>query len=219
MRELSHGHGSGSTVAAPFGATVDGGSPAVVPDHVAKVLGLTGGIASGKSAVAALLRARGAAVVDADLLAREVVARGQPALGELVVRFGPTILTADGALDRKALGARVFADPAARADLNRITHPRIAAAAQAAIAAHAAAGAPVVFYEAALLIENGLHRGLDGTIVVSVDPATQAARLAARDDLPTRRGRQPAGGAAPAGRQARGGDLGRRQQRRSRRRW
>lgn len=149
-----------------------------------KVVGLTGGIASGKSTVAALLRERGAAIVDADLLAREVVARGQPALGELVVRFGPTILTADGALDRKALGARVFADPAARADLNRITHPRIAAAAQAAIAAHAAAGAPVVFYEAALLIENGLHRGLDGTIVVSVDPATQAARLAARDDLP-----------------------------------
>ncbi|MBK7071839.1 MAG: dephospho-CoA kinase [Myxococcales bacterium] len=149
-----------------------------------KVVGLTGGIASGKSTVATLLRERGAAIVDADLLAREVVARGQPALGELVVRFGPAILTADGALDRKALGARVFADPAARADLNRITHPRIAAAAQAAIAAHAAAGVPVVFYEAALLIENGLHRGLDGTIVVSVDPATQAARLAARDNLP-----------------------------------
>lgn len=149
-----------------------------------KVVGLTGGIASGKSTVATLLRERGAAIVDADLLAREVVARGQPALGELVVRFGPAILTADGALDRKALGARVFADPAARADLNRITHPRIAAAAQAAIAAHAAAGVPVVFYEAALLIENGLHRGLDGTIVVSVDAATQAARLAARDNLP-----------------------------------
>ena len=150
---------------------------------MARVIGLTGGIASGKSTVAALLRARGAAVVDADQLARDVVAPGQPALGELVVRFGPDILAADGSLDRKALGARVFADPAARADLNRITHPRIAAAAQAAIAAHAAAGAPVVFYEAALLVENRLHEGLDGTIVVSVDPAVQAARLAGRDGL------------------------------------
>ncbi len=183
MRELSHGHGSGSTVAAPFGATVDGGSPAVVPDHVAKVLGLTGGIASGKSAVAALLRARGAAVVDADQLARAVVMPGQPALTELLVRFGPDILAPDGTLDRKALGARVFADPAARRDLERITHPRIAAAAQAAIAAHASAGAPVVFYEAALLIENGVHRGLDGTIVVAAPPAIQATRLAARDGL------------------------------------
>ena len=106
----------------------------MVPDHVAKVLGLTGGIASGKSAVAALLRARGAAVVDADQLARAVVMPGQPALTELLVRFGPDILAPDGTLDRKALGARVFADPAARRDLERITHPRIAAAAQAAIA-------------------------------------------------------------------------------------
>ncbi|MBK9031204.1 MAG: dephospho-CoA kinase [Myxococcales bacterium] len=150
---------------------------------MAKVLGLTGGIASGKSTVAALLRARGAAVVDADLLARAVVEPGQPALAELLVRFGPEILNPDGTLDRKALGARAFADPEARRDLDRITHPRIAAAAQAAIAAHAAAGAPVVLYEAALLIEKGLHRGLDGTVVVAVAPEVQAARLAERDGL------------------------------------
>ena len=155
----------------------------MVPDRVAKVLGLTGGIASGKSAVATLLRARGAALVDADQLARAVVMPGQPALTELLVRFGPSILTSDGTLDRKALGALVFADATARRDLERITHPRIAAAAQAAIAAHAAAGAPVVFYEAALLIENGIHRGLDGTIVVAASPAVQAARVAARDGL------------------------------------
>src|SRR5262249_48095197 len=83
------------------------------------VIGLTGGIASGKSTVARLLAERGAAVVDADLLARRVVEPGQPALAELVGRFGPSIITADGQLDRKRLAAIAFADPAARADLGR----------------------------------------------------------------------------------------------------
>ncbi len=150
---------------------------------MAKVIGLTGGIASGKSAVATLLRARGAAIVDADQVAREVVLPGQPAFAELVARFGMAIVAADGTLDRKALGARVFGDADARRDLDAITHPRIAAASQAAIARLAAAGAPVVFYEAALLIENQVHRGLDGVIVVAAAPAIQAQRLAARDGL------------------------------------
>lgn len=150
---------------------------------MAKVIGLTGGIASGKSTVAALLRARGAAIVDADRVAREVVEPGQPAFAELVARFGVEIVGPDGHLDRKALGARVFADPAARKDLDAITHPRIAAASQAAIARAAADGAPVVFYEAALLIENKVHLGLDGVIVVAAPPEVQAARLAARDAL------------------------------------
>lgn len=150
---------------------------------VAKVIGLTGGIASGKSTVAAMLRARGAAVVDADQLAREVVAPGQPAFAELVARFGLGIVAPDGSLDRKALGAKVFGDADARRDLNAITHPRIAAASQAAIARHAAGGAPVVFYEAALLIENQVHRGLDGVIVVAAPREIQAQRLAARDAL------------------------------------
>lgn len=151
---------------------------------MASILGLTGGIASGKSTVATLLRERGAAVVDADRLARQVVEPGQPALAELVARFGAEILRADGTLDRPALAARAFADDEARRDLNRITHPRIAAAAAAEIAGHVRAGAPVVFYEAALLVENRLHEGLAGTIVVSVAPEVQAARLARRDGLP-----------------------------------
>jgi dephospho-CoA kinase len=153
-----------------------------VSDRV-RVIGLTGGIASGKSAVAAILRGRGAAVVDADLLARAVVAPGQPALAELIARFGPDILDEHGQLDRKLLGARVFGDAAARAELNRITHPRIAAASQAEIARHAAHGARVVFYEAALLIENRAQTWLDGVIVVSAPREVQRARVIARDGV------------------------------------
>lgn len=147
------------------------------------MIGLTGGIASGKSSVARLLIERGAAVVDADRIAREVVEPGQPALAELVARFGPQIITADGTLDRKRLGAIAFADPAARADLGRITHPRIAAASAAAIATWADAGARVVFYEAALLVENRSHLGLDALIVVGAAPEIQLARVIARDGL------------------------------------
>ena len=147
------------------------------------VIGLTGGIASGKSTVARMLAERGAAIVDADLLARQVVEPGQPALAELVARFGPAILTPDGQLDRKRLGAIAFSDPVARADLGRITHPRIAAASANAIATYADAGASVVFYEAALLVENRAHLGLAGLVVVSVTPELQHARLVARDGL------------------------------------
>ncbi len=150
---------------------------------VAHVIGLTGGIASGKSTVARLLAARGAAIVDADQLARQVVEPGQPALGELISRFGAAILTTDGTLDRKRLGAIAFTDPAARADLNRITHPRIAAASASAIATWSDAGAGVVFYEAALLVENGSHRALPALLVVSASPEVQLARVMARDQL------------------------------------
>lgn len=147
------------------------------------VIGLTGGIASGKSTVARMLRERGAAIVDADLLARQVVEPGQPALAELVARFGMQILTPEGALDRKRLGAIAFSDAAARADLGRITHPRIAAASAAAIATWADAGANVVFYEAALLVENRAHLALEALVVVSVTPEIQQERLVMRDGL------------------------------------
>ena len=147
------------------------------------VIGLTGGIASGKTTVARLLAERGAAIVDADQIARQIVEPGQPALAELVARFGPAILAADGTLDRKRLGAIAFSDPDARADLGRITHPRIAAASQQAIASFADAGAAVVFYEAALLVENRSHEALAGLIVVAAPPAVQEARLVARDGL------------------------------------
>ncbi|HEX3757651.1 MAG TPA: dephospho-CoA kinase [Kofleriaceae bacterium] len=147
------------------------------------VIGLTGGIASGKSTVAKLLVARGAAVVDADQLARQVVEPGQPALAEIVARFGAAILTPDGRLDRKRLAAIAFADPAARADLGRITHPRIGAASAAAIATWADAGANLVFYEAALLVENRAHTTMAGLIVVAAPPELQYARLVDRDQL------------------------------------
>ncbi len=150
---------------------------------MAHVIGLTGGIASGKSTVARLLAERGAAIVDADLIARQVVAPGQPALAELIARFGSSILAADGTLDRKRLGAIAFSDPAARADLNKITHPRITAASASAIASWADAGAGVVFYEAALLVENGSHRALPALIVVSASPEVQLARVLSRDKL------------------------------------
>ncbi|MEO8705059.1 MAG: dephospho-CoA kinase [Kofleriaceae bacterium] len=155
----------------------------------AHVIGLTGGIASGKSTVARLLAERGAAIVDADQIARQIVEPGQPALAELVARFGAAILAPDGTLDRKRLGAIAFADPAARADLGRITHPRIAAASAAAIAALGDAGARgmpganIVFYEAALLVENRAHQGLVGLVVVATSPEVQLARVMARDKL------------------------------------
>jgi dephospho-CoA kinase len=149
----------------------------------AHVIGLTGGIASGKSAVAKLLIERGGAVVDADLIARQVVEPGQPALAELVARFGAAILTADGQLDRKRLAAIAFSDESARKDLGRITHPRIAAASAQAIAGWSDLGANVVFYEAALLVENRAHTGLSGLIVVAAPPEVQEARLITRDAL------------------------------------
>lgn len=147
------------------------------------VIGLTGGIASGKSVVAKLLRERGAAVVDADLVARQIVEPGQPALAELRLRFGDAILAADGTLDRKQLGALVFADPTARGALDAITHPRIAARSAEEIAKHGARGARVVFYEAALLVEIGTYKTLDGLIVVTAPPDVQLARVMARDGL------------------------------------
>jgi dephospho-CoA kinase len=156
------------------------GNPGSVTAHV---IGLTGGIASGKSAVARLLVERGAAVVDADLLARKVVEPGQPALAELVARFGAAILTADGTLDRKRLGALAFGDEGARRDLNRITHPRIAAASAQAIAEASDAGANVVFYEAALIVENKTYSSLAGLVVVSAPPDVQEVRVMARDNL------------------------------------
>src|SRR3954471_7645608 len=130
-----------------------------------------------------MLRERGAAVIDADQLARKIVEPGQPALAELVARFGAAILTADGQLDRKRLGAIAFADEAARRDLGRITHPRIAAASAQAIATWSDAGANVVFYEAPLLVENRAHLGLAGLVVVSAPPEVQIERVIARDNL------------------------------------
>jgi len=148
-----------------------------------RLIGLTGGIACGKSAVERFLTDCGATVIDADQLARAVVAPGSDGLREVVTAFGSHLLLDTGALDRTALGALVFADAEARAQLNAILHPRIAAASQQAIAAAFAAGAPLIVYSAALLVEGGTHRGFDGLLVVTCSPALQRARLASRDGL------------------------------------
>jgi dephospho-CoA kinase len=149
-----------------------------------RVVGLTGGIASGKSTVAKTFAELGARIVDADQVAREVVEPGQPAYDEIVQAYGKEILLPEGAIDRKKLGAIVFADPEKRQILNRITHPRIAARTQEKLMALGAAGAKVALYEAALLVENGVHRGLGGLIVVYCDEEEQIARIMRRDSLP-----------------------------------
>lgn len=142
-------------------------------------IALTGGIASGKSAVADLLAAKGAVLVDSDVLAREVVAPGTPGLAAVVQRFGEGILRPDGALDRPALGAIVFADPDARADLEAITHPRIRARA-GELRAEAPAGV-VVIDVIPLLVEGGLSGRFDEVIVVDVPEEVQVERLRRRD--------------------------------------
>ena len=148
-----------------------------------RLFGLTGNIGAGKSTVARLLVRHGVPVIDADQVARDVVQSGQPALGEIAARFGPGVLQADGSLDRKALGALVFSDANERKALNAIIHPRISQAAAVRIAALAAAGHAVAVYEAALIVENGLDRGLDGLIVVIAKEELQLVRLRLRDGL------------------------------------
>jgi dephospho-CoA kinase len=147
-----------------------------------RVVGLTGGIASGKSTVSAMFRELGAPVIDADAVARDVVEPGTAGLAEVARRF-PGVVDATGRLDRAELGRRVFADAAERRALEAILHPRIREEVARRLEALARAGATVALYDAALLIENGLHRGLDGVIVVFAPESVQRSRLAARDGL------------------------------------
>jgi dephospho-CoA kinase len=129
-----------------------------------------------------MFRELGADVIDADQVARDVVEPGTPGLEEVARRF-PGVVDAAGRLDRVALGRRVFADPAERRALEAIVHPRIREEVARRTEALARAGVTVVLYDAALLIENGLHRGMDGVVLVSAPEAVQRARLAARDGL------------------------------------
>jgi dephospho-CoA kinase len=138
-------------------------------------VGLTGGVASGKSTVAALLRELGAVVVDSDVLAREVVEPGTPGLAAVVEAFGPGVLTADGRLDRPALGAVVFGDEPARRRLEGILHPLIRARA-AELEAAAPAGT-VVVHDIPLLVETGQADRFDAVVVVDVPVETQVARM------------------------------------------
>jgi len=142
-----------------------------------RTVALTGGIGSGKSAVSRLLRSYGAVVVDADLVAREVVDVGTPGLAAVAEAFGREVLQPDGSLHRAALGRRVFSDPQALAQLNAITHPRIAERTAELFRQAASSGADVLVHDVALLVENGLSRGYDAVVVVAAAPATQLDRL------------------------------------------
>jgi dephospho-CoA kinase len=143
------------------------------------VIGLTGGIACGKSLVAGFLKEMGVPVVDADQLARQVVTPPSAALAHIAEQFGPSVLQEDGALDRERLAEIVFADPLARARMEAIIHPEIARAMELEVASHREKGTPHLVYEAALLVETGLYRRLDGLIVVTAAPQQQIERLMA----------------------------------------
>jgi dephospho-CoA kinase len=155
-----------------------------------RVVGLTGGIGTGKSRVAELLRALGAAVECSDRIVREIQAPGGRALGAIADTFGKEYLTPEGALDRPRLGQLVFADPAARRKLNDIIHPLVFLELSERLKRHAQAGAPVVVLDIPLLLEgrragrgSGAGIPFDEVVVVYADEATQIARVMARDKL------------------------------------
>ncbi len=148
-----------------------------------KVFGLTGGIGSGKSSAAALFRDRGVPVVDADELAREAVMPGSAGLAEVMAAFGPQIATAEGGLDRKQLGALVFADAEARKRLNAITHPIVRRLSQERFLALDQQGVTLAGYDVPLLFEVGLDAVLRPIVVVTAREATQLERIVARDGI------------------------------------
>jgi len=145
-----------------------------------KLVGLTGGIGSGKSTVAQMLRERGVPVIDADAIARQVVEPGWPAHAEIAAAW-PEVMAADGRIDRKKLGAIVFSDPGSQGRLEAITHPRIREQVAVQAAALEAAGHGLAFLEAALLVETGFYKQLDGLVVVALGEEAQVARVMARD--------------------------------------
>jgi dephospho-CoA kinase len=148
------------------------------------LVGLTGSIATGKSTVSRMFAHLGARVVDADLLAREVVMPGQPAYVKIVEEFGPGVVQEDGSIDRKALGAIVFADPARRKRLEEITHPAIGARQQRILSVlDEEAFEGVVIWDAALLYESGGAATMDRVVVVSTDAETERRRLMERDGM------------------------------------
>jgi dephospho-CoA kinase len=146
----------------------------------ALVVGLTGGVASGKSTVGELFMQFGAPLLDGDHVAREVVAPPSPALAAIAARFGPEFLLADGSLDRRRLRERVFGDPSALRELEAITHPLIR---QRILAWHAAQTAPYCILSVAILLEAGMDRLSDRILVVDVPVAAQMERLTGRDGI------------------------------------
>lgn len=148
-----------------------------------RVVGLTGGIGSGKSVVARMLAQHGADVIDADQLAREVVEPGTLALTQIVTRFGPTVLDERGYLDRRKLGKVVFKDEKLRTELNQIVHPAVQARAMERINELVNQGSELIIYDVPLLYESGLERFFPEVVVVNVDPRVQRERIAIRDGL------------------------------------
>jgi len=146
-----------------------------------RLIGLTGGIATGKSTFARALRDLGVPVIDADQLSRTAVAAGTPALAEVARLFGPEVIGPDGELDRKQVAARVFGDAAARARLEAVIHPAVRQAMRRETERLASAGHAVAFYDVPLLYEVGLDRELEAVAVVWAPREAQLRRLAARD--------------------------------------
>lgn len=153
------------------------------PAATTRIVGLTGGIGAGKSEVARLLAAKGADWIDADALAREIVAPGTPCLAAIAAEFGSQVLDADGALRRQALGAIVFADKAALRRLEALTHPAIRARVDERVAAARVAGSAVILIDAALLLEMRLDRAVDVVVGVVAPEALRVERVMARDGL------------------------------------
>ena len=147
-----------------------------------KWIGLTGGIASGKSTAARILRDLGATVIDADALAKRAVEPGSPALVEIARAFGAEMIGADGRLNRQRMAAKVFSNPTALAKLEAIVHPRVRALCAQERAAAEASGSSIAFYDVPLLFEKGMS-GFDSTIAVVCRPEIQRARLLARDAM------------------------------------
>lgn len=153
-------------------------------------IGLTGGIATGKSHVRAAFERLGIPTVDADVLAREVVGPGTAALSAIVGRFGPGMLDAEQHLDRRKLAAVVFADPTARRDLENIVHPAVKAATDAWFTAQEGAGAATALADIPLLFEAGRQGDFDVIVTTACEPDTQIRRVMARDSLTEAEARQ-----------------------------
>ena len=147
------------------------------------IIGLTGGIASGKSTVSWMLRELGAPVVDADAIVHELQLPGTPVTAAIVAEFGAGVLRPDGSLDRAALGALVFTDPARRRALEAIVHPAVRTRMWDEVERYRRAGGPAVVLDIPLLLEGGLEGTVDQVWLVYVDRATQRARLIARDGM------------------------------------
>lgn len=150
---------------------------------VVRVIGLTGGIATGKSAVSNILRKFDVPVIDSDELAHRVVEKGQPALEEIAREFGAEVFASDGTLDRRKLGELVFRNPKARKKLEEITHPRIMKMVLEQLARYRLEGKKLVVLDAPLLIEAGLQSMVDQVWVVVCDKDLQVERLMQRSDL------------------------------------